>query len=361
MPLFIYVDNIEKNINIIKKTTNKEIMAVVKSNAYGLDSRKIIPILKKQNINFFVFEKYKEYKKCKDILINNKVLILESCNSYDNNDSIRYSINSLIDAYNIKNIKHKINVHLRVDTGMNRLGLRGINELKKAIAVLETNELINIEGIFTHFSSDEFESNYFEKQLNEFKNMIKTKNYQIIHANATKNLHKEIVGNYVRVGIALYGYHNPYIKLLRTVSLNTKPINVFKTNKKTKLGYNQTSSYNETIGVLEYGYNDLDFSNLHYIYKKNKKYKLISKSCMNHTHFYADDKINYLSWLSILPTNGIIRDSKDYNYNINWYHLLTSMKDVPKNYIRRSNYDIPKILKYNGQKSLKCGIRKRSS
>ena len=83
--------------------------------------------------------------------------------------------------------------NIKINTGMNRLGLRGLNELKKAIAVLETNELINIEGIFTHFSSDEFESNYFEKQLNEFKNMIKTKNYQIIHANATRNINKEII------------------------------------------------------------------------------------------------------------------------------------------------------------------------
>ena len=353
MPLFIYVDNIEKNIDKIRKFTNKKIMAVVKSNAYGLGSKNIINVLKKAKIDFFVFEKYKEYQECKEILTNEKVLILESQDSYENNQNIRYSINNMIDVYNIKKIKYPTKVHIRVDTGMNRFGLRNRNELNKALAVLRENENIIIEGIYTHFSSDEFESNYFEKQINNFKKLINKKEYQIIHANATKNLHKEIVGNYIRVGIGLYGYHNPYLKLLRTVSLNTKPTNIFKITKNTKISYLQKKENDKIIGVINYGYNDLNFIDLHYIYKNNKKYKLLEKNCMNHTHFYADDKINYLSWLSILPTNGIIVHSKDYNYNINWYHLLTSINRLPKNYIRRSNYDIPKILKYNGQKSFK--------
>ena len=353
MPLFIYVDNIEKNVEKIKRYTNKKIMAVIKSNAYGLGSRKIISILKKTKIDFYVFEKYNEYLECQDLLKKENVLIMESLNKFENNINIRYSINNMIDVYNIKNINYQTKVHIRVDTGMNRFGIRNIDELKKALSILKTNENIIIEGIYTHFSSDEFESNYFEKQQKEFKKLLNTKDYSIIHANATKNLHKNIIGNYVRIGIALYGYHNPYLKLLRTVSLNTQPINIFKIHKKTKISYCQEKVKNRTIGVINYGYNDLDFTNLHYIYKNNKKYKLIEKNCMNHTHFYADDKINYLSWLSILPTNGIIVYSKDYNYNINWYHLLTSMKGLPKNYIRRSNYDIPKILKYNGQKSFK--------
>lgn len=61
---------------------------------------------------------------------------------------------------------------------------------------------------------------------------------------------------------------------------------------------------------------------------------------MNHTHFKANDEINYLSWLSILPTNGIINIANDYN----WYKILASLRVVPKSYIRRNNYDIPKYL-----------------
>lgn len=359
MPLFIYVDNIEKNIDYIKNKTNKKIMAVIKSDAYGIGALSIIKLLY-EKVDYFVFEKYNEYLKCKERLLNKKVIILESINNYINDSNLRYSINSMIDVYNIRNISFPVNVHLRVDTGMNRLGFRNINEFNFAYNMLRKNKNINIEGIYTHFSSDAFESKYFEKQKNQFKKYLKNKKIAIIHANATRNINKEIIGNYIRIGIGMYGYHQPYFKLLRSVSLNAKVVNVFNISKNNKISYIQKSENKKLIGLINYGYNDVDLSKINYIYKNGQKYQLLGKSCMNHTHFYADDKINYLSWLSILPTNGIIVDSKDYNFNIDWYAVLTSLKGLPKNYIRRSNYDIPKIFKYNGKESFKCRFRKRS-
>ena len=161
--------------------------------------------------------------------------------------------------------------------------------------------------------------------------------------------------------MALYGYHQPYLSLQRSVSLIETPCSVFKVSKKDRIGYNQIRVGNEVVGVLPIGYNDVNLDGMTNIYQKGQKYALIGKSCMNHTHFLADDKINYLSWLSILPTNGIIIDSNDYNYNLNWYHILTSLKGMPKNYIRRRNYDIPKIFKYNGEKSFRTKFREGSN
>lgn len=361
MPLFIYLDNIEKNINIIRKYTSKNIMAVVKSNAYGLDSKHIIKTLLKSNIDFFVFEKELEYFNNKTLLDNKKILILESVDKYLDNPNVRYSINTMIDVYKIKNIEHPIIIHIRIDTGMNRFGLRSLFELKKAIDLLKQNSNIYIEGLYTHYSSDCFESNYIEKQQLEFKKYLSLYNFDIIHSNSTRSLNKEIIGNYVRVGMGLYGYHQSYLKLLRSVSLNAKASNIFYINNKQPISYLQKKITHKFIGVINYGYNDIDLRDIRYIYKNSLKYRLLEKSCMNHTHFYSDDKINYPSWLSILPTNGIIIHSKDYNYNIDWYRLLTSLKGLPKNYIRRSNYDIPKILKYNGKESFKCWFRKGSN
>ena len=61
MPLFIYEDLVEKNVKTIASHTRRKIMAVVKSDAYGLSTKKMIPLLKKANIDFFVFETYSEY------------------------------------------------------------------------------------------------------------------------------------------------------------------------------------------------------------------------------------------------------------------------------------------------------------
>lgn len=364
MPLFIYEDLVEKNVKIIASHTRRKIMAVVKSDAYGLSTKKMIPLLKKTNIDFFVFETYSEYLKCQNLLRDKRVLILESTpislmQNAPNN--VAFSMNSIIDAIKVKDIQNKITIHLRVDTGMNRQGIRNVEELKKILTLFKTNENILVEGLYTHFSSDVFESKYYEKQLENFKKYQKIGHFSIVHANATKSLNKELVGNYVRVGMALYGYHQPYLSLQRSVSLIETPCSVFKVSKKDRIGYNQIRVGNEVVGVLPIGYNDVNLDGMTNIYQKGQKYALIGKSCMNHTHFLADDKINYLSWLSILPTNGIIIDSNDYNYNLNWYHILTSLKGMPKNYIRRRNYDIPKIFKYNGEKSFRTKFREGSN
>lgn len=369
MPLFIYTNNVEDNIKTIQKYTKKNIMAVVKSDAYGLGSKKIIETLINAGVKYFVFEKYQEYLSVEMLLKNKNVLIMENVNikqiENEKNPCIAYTINSYLDAISIKNINKRIKVHLRVDTGMNRFGIRNIGEFKKILSLLEKNEKIYLEGIYTHFSSSLLESKYYEKQRMIFQKYTNLYKFPIIHANATKTLHKKIVGNYVRIGMAMYGYHQPFIKLKPTVSLVTKPVNIFNSMKKIKVGYMQKST-NQVVGVLPLGYNEVDLSTIKYIKslnscKKNQKLKIFGKSCMNHTHFIADDKINYLSWLSILPNNGIIIDSDDcvFPRQEDWYKILTSMKKLSKTYVRRSNYDLPKIFNYSGQKSFSTRFRKR--
>lgn len=351
MPLFIYADNIEHNIKVIKEKTNKKIMAIVKSNAYEMKTSFIIPLLRKNGVNFFVFEKLSEYLTAKqDLIETDDILIMESLNkegiSQIENEKIRITINSPIDALYLKDVSKNITVHLRVDTGMNRMGIRNIEEFKWIRRTLQENEKIFMEGIYTHFSTEPSESDYFEKQVNLFKKYLKISNFAVIHANATKSLNKCIVGNYVRVGMALYGYSQPYLPLKPTVQILEHPCSVFYPKNNKKIGYSKHYE-NKKVGVLAIGYHDVDLSGIKAIYLKKQKVPLLGKSCMNHTHFLADDKINYLTWLSIFPTNGIIYDSNEYN----WYHILTSLKNMPRGYLRRSNYDISKICKISWKTS----------
>ena len=360
MPLFIYSDNIENNVKKIKEKTNKDIIAVVKSNAYGMGTNKIIPLYKKCGINFFAFDKYLEFEKSKQYFSDDLILIMGSTKNEliekEINPNIRYSVNSLIDALKVKDIKRPITVHLQFDSGMNRVGIRTIDELKWVISLLKTNELINIEGLYTHFSSDNLESKYFAKQVNLFEKCQDIYPFKIIHANATKTLHKKKLGNYVRVGMALFGYHQPFLDVVPSISLNVRPCSIFKTTTHDKIGYTQEVNKN-TIGVINLGYSDLDFTQINNLYHKKIPLEKLGKSCMNHTHFISNDKINYLSWLSIFPSNDIIIGSDDYD----WYRMLVSLNKMPKNYIKRRNYDIPKIFKYQRETCRKLKLRKRSS
>lgn len=357
MPLFIYADCIEHNIEVIKKQTNRKIIAVVKSNAYEMKTSFMIPLLRKNKVNFFAFEKLKEYLDAqKDLVDTDDILIMESVKDVSgiNHQNVRISINSPMDAFNIKDATTKTIVHIRIDTGMNRLGLHSLDELKWVINLLKANENIIIEGIYTHFSSEQFEMKYFEKQEKLFEEYLKNYQFAIIHANATKSLHKTIMGNYVRVGMALYGYHQVVLPLKPVIQILERPCSIFYPKKNKKIGYSQIFQ-SKKIGVLPIGYHDVNLGRIKHIYFQKQKVPLLGKSCMNHTHFLADDKINYLTWLSIFPTNGIICYSNEYN----WYHILTSLKSMPRVYLRRRNYDIPKICKISWEKSASKGLRTR--
>lgn len=363
MPLFIYENFVEYNVKKIKKLSKRNVIAVVKSNAYGINARKIVKILYNE-VDIFAFEKYNEYMECEDILDNKQVLIMENI-IYENvisaKDNVIFTINSMLDMLKLKNINKKIKVHLRIDTGMNRLGIRSIPEYKKILELIKENEKIIIDGIYTHFSSGLEFDKYYDKQMLKFKKYLKYQKYNIIHANASKSLHKELIGTHVRIGMSLYGYHQPFYKLKKVLSLKVKPISIFRVSNVDKIGYFQKNSPSGYVGVINLGYNDINLDNIEYFYIKDKKYKILGKSCMNHTHFTADDKINYLSWLSILPTNDIISSVDDYKSGINWYYVLTSIKHMPKNFFRRSNYDVPKIFKTKKGFSFKKWIRGRSN
>lgn len=356
MSIFIDLDNIKNNILVITKTLNKDLMVVLKDNAYELNTKKIIPILKKTKVKWVVYNKFEEYLIDKDYLSGFKVLILESpCDKYLNLPII-YSVNSLNDAYLILKSNVKTVVHLQVDTGMNRVGIRNEKEFMDIIKIFLTNNNILIDGIYTHFSSDIDEYDYYQKQLNNFKKYLNLYSFNNVHSVSTHSLHKEITGNMVRVGMAIYGYESKLQGLLPSISYYTKPVNSFLLNKGECVGYFQMYKAKKQtyITVLPIGYDDI--IGINEIRQKKEKYKIVGKICMNHLFIKSNKKINYLTSLNVLSKNDII----SYR-NYNWYLIITSMKKIPKNYIRRSDYDISKVFTKSREESRKYRFRKRSN
>ena len=156
-----------------------------------------------------------------------------------NNPNIYYSVNCYDDIEKFTNKDFNINVHLQVDTGMNRLGIRSTEECKYIINILRKHKRIKIDGIFTHFSSNCDEYNYYNKQLKLFNSYLKLYSFNTIHSASSSSLHKNIIGNNVRVGLAIYGYGNPYIGLCPSLYFTTKLINHFILHKGESIGYNQ--------------------------------------------------------------------------------------------------------------------------
>lgn len=358
MGIMVDTYQIVKNIRQIKKVTNRDIMAVIKSDAYGLGQTTILKILLSSNIKWIVYNTYDEYIIDKDLLVeaNCNVLILESPNRKmitDDYHNLYLSINSYEDVFIIQETKIKVHLHLRVNTGMNRLGLMSVNECKKVIDKVKNNSLISIDGLYTHFASNENENSYYMHQLKEFKKYLKIYPFKQIHSAATPSLHKEIVGNYVRVGLSLYGYGNHHIKLYPAVTYISKVIASFRVKKNESVGYDMkyVPENNEYINVVPIGYNDI--SGISHVNIKNKRYPLVGKMCMNHCFFTSQVKINKISKLIVLSKNDII-DS-------NWYLILTSLRKAPKNYIMRGYYDLPTISKRAKTKNQRYILRRRGN
>src|SRR5204862_350975 len=111
--------------------------------------------------------------------------------------------------------------HIKIDTGMGRIGVRTKEELCELVSSLKSDPRFIIEGVFTHFATaDESDTSYFEKQKEQFDWFLGwlsewgvTPN--LIHAanSATSLRRTSNLYNMVRFGISMYGLSpSPYLK-----------------------------------------------------------------------------------------------------------------------------------------------------
>ena len=132
-------------------------------------------------------------------------------------------------------------VHLKVDTGMGRLGAAP-QDLPRICAVLKSCPHLKVEGVSTHIASSEvLDAPSVGEQLNTFESARRVLHEngldpQLIHTANTSAVisHHESWNTMVRPGLALYGYHLPFERAGRTVSgrglkINVKPALTWKT------------------------------------------------------------------------------------------------------------------------------------
>lgn len=346
------------NVKIIRQATSKNIMCVLKSNAYNLGVKSILKQLLNVGVDFWVFNHYSEYLICQEMLKDQKVLILETIVSkYLEKipENVRISVNALEQAKELLHLQQKVSIHIQVDTGMNRDGIKTINELSQIIQLLNKKDNINIEGIYTHFISDKNDFVNYNKQQERFLTFLSVYDFKIIHTAATSSLAKNIIGNYVRVGMGMYGFHSD-LPVKPVVSVYAPVINIRESQKNESVGYSAQyiSPEDELIGVLPVGYYE-GFQG-RYVSKGSKNYDVVGKICMNHTFIKVDKTIKKGTWLNIFPISDKINKREEINY----YHILTAYQNFSRIYITEYFNDIRKIFKNPNQKGFKLRKRARS-
>lgn len=275
----INLQNLEHNVSVLSKAmyTKSKIMAVVKANAYGHGAYEIAVHLNKIGIDAFAVATIDEGIKLRKYGISGDILILGYTDIGRAKELKKYNLTqTLIDfeyscALNKQQIP--INVHIKIDTGMHRLGIpyKNIEEIKNIFEMKN----INVRGIYTHLCcSDSLEPDdmqFTEMQIVNFQNVInELKSNKIIipklHIQSSYGLlnYPEIYCNYVRLGIVLYGARSlpseTVLKLdLRPVlTLKSKVILIRQINKGDTVGYGRkfTAERDSRIAVLPIGYGD---------------------------------------------------------------------------------------------------------
>jgi len=276
------ISNNVRQIRSILKSKCK-FMAVVKADGYGHDAKFVSECAIRGGADQLGVATLQEgiYLRSEGI----KIPILILGNVYRKKDlsicfknNLMPTISSMRECLICNNIgkKYKRNfyLHLKVDTGMSRLGF-GIDEFVNRFDAINSFQNISIDGIYSHLATadeDEFlnkdsftqiQKLKFEKLLKEIK-ITKYPNIKIHLANSAGTfLGKEFHFDMVRVGLSMYGY-NPFCNQMR--DLNLKPALFLKSkisyirdiDENTGVSYGRTFISNQKIklAVISIGYAD---------------------------------------------------------------------------------------------------------
>lgn len=275
----INLDHISYNMEEMKRYIgeNVKVFAVVKANAYGHGDEEVAREALSSGASYLAVAFLDEALALRKKGIAAPILVLGMCRpedvkiAADNKIALTvFQQQWLRDVKNILPSASRLSVHLKLDTGMGRLGVRNKDELKELETIIKGDPRFKLEGVYTHFATaDELNFTYFEQQLERFQEMISwfENRPEFIHTSnsASALIHPETHYNAVRMGISMYGLTpSPEIEsvlpfLLRPAfSLHTKLVHVKKIKKGERLSYGATyeAAEDEWIGTLPIGYAD---------------------------------------------------------------------------------------------------------
>lgn len=220
----INLDRLKSNIENIRKITDPKakIMAVVKADAYGHGYLECCHALLEGGADSFAVATVSEAKQLRRKGIDNPILILGVTFPEDAEELVKNDIMATVASVEYakclsevaSKLKKTVKVHIKVDTGMSRLGFLAQSE-KTVEEICEIAKLpyVEIDGIFSHFAcADEKMREYTELQFNRFINLIKalenaglTIPCKHIANSAAIMMYPETHLDMVRAGVVLYG------------------------------------------------------------------------------------------------------------------------------------------------------------
>ena len=347
----INLTNIKENVRkIINKYKEYDYyFGVVKADSYGHDGLESVKAIIEGGCNYLAVATLEEAliirKEIKDIPI--LCLGVIPCEYIDIciKNNITISITSLEYAKELLNINCKnLKVHIKLNTGMNRLGISNSKEIEEVNNILKEKQ-IQLEGIYSHiYNANNIED--YEEQLDKFKELIKDidiSKIKIIHISASEalvNYQKTEFINGCRLGIIMYGFtKNKELNLKSTFSLYSEIIQINTINKGDVVGYNgiyQAKADNEKIAVVPIGYADgiIRKNTGRTVFINDKEYNIVGNICMDMLFVKIDNTVKVHDKVVILKDIKHIEQVAQYLETIPYEVLCSIGKRVPREYIK---------------------------
>ncbi|MFP4466363.1 MAG: alanine racemase [Candidatus Goldiibacteriota bacterium] len=300
------------NFTALKRKTKKKIIPVIKANAYGHGIVEISRFLEKEcGADILAAARMSEGIQLRKNGIKTGILILNGAGKDEISDAVRNNLAVSVhcaeklkdvSAFCAKNRK-KADIHLKFNTGMNRLGI-SLTDALRVKKTVDMNPRIRLKGIYTHFAdADKKNDTRTLKQARELEKLKKIfGDGPMYHAanSAAAARYESVRFDAVRPGIMLYGCYPGGgfrfdIKLKPVMSLSAPVIQVRKIKKGDKVSYGgkYTAPSVRTIAVVGIGYGDGFFrslSNKGYVLIKGKKAPVLGAVCMDMTAVRAPEK-----------------------------------------------------------------------
>lgn len=260
--IFLNKTNIISNCKILKSACKSELCVMVKANAYGHGDKEVVQMLEGE-VDYFGVSCQAEAEKLRPFT-KAHIVVFGSCDDYKGciEKDISFALLSFKHAKEMialsKKTQKRPRMHLCINSGMNRYGVKDKKELKRIIELLSRHKL-QLEGIYTHFSSLTTDKTYTERQKAIFYDYLTLmpKNWNTVkHVGGGGTIFGDFEADMFRVGLEVYGYGNELVKPV--LSMESRIVDIQKVEKGEHVGYlcGFTAEKDMTVATIPLGYGD---------------------------------------------------------------------------------------------------------
>jgi alanine racemase len=253
------------------------IMPVIKADAYGHGMIEVATELNRLGVKIFGVSDVIEGMELRRSGFKNQILLLESPLLETVTDVVTCGLTPSVSTIELARALNeeaegrgqKLKIHIKIDTGMSRLGVWH-EEAADFIRMVASFSSLIIDGIFTHFPLSDTDPKFTQQQLKDFAAIINSlgalkHNIRYFHAANSMGLssYRNSILNLARPGLMLYGLYpredlRKKIKLKPVMSVKTRVIHVKELQKGRGVSYGHTyvAKKQMTVATLAVGYSD---------------------------------------------------------------------------------------------------------